>query len=454
MAVWTAVEQLMLELVNRARLDPLGEAARLGIGLNDGLAPNTLNGKPMQVLAPDSALNDAASAHSLWMLATDTFSHTGSGGSSAGDRMTAAGYRFTGSWTWGENIAWQGTTGTVNAATYIVSEHESLFRSPGHRTNILNGTFSEIGVGAETGTYGSWNALMTTQAFAKSGTGVFVTGVCYTDRDRDGFYDIGEARAGIAVTASVGTTSGSDASAAAGGYAVEMIAGSARITFSGGGLPKAISAVVDTRAGNVKVDLVDGNRFEASSSMTLGADAVHGKLLGIATANLIGNKGNNGLTGNAGRNYLNGGDGNDTAKGAAGDDRVYGGNGTDQLFGDAGNDTLNGGNGIDNMTGGTGSDVFFFNTALAISNNDRIADFVAADDTIRLENAIFTTLATGALAASAYVVGSVATTVSHRIINYNGTLYFDPDGNGAARSTAFATLMGNPAASAADFEVV
>jgi hypothetical protein len=33
----TAQEQLFLELVNRARMDPLGEAARFGCDLNAGL---------------------------------------------------------------------------------------------------------------------------------------------------------------------------------------------------------------------------------------------------------------------------------------------------------------------------------------------------------------------------------------------------------------------------------
>ena len=42
MAQPTAFEQYFLELVNRARLDPAAEAARLGIGLNDGLAAGTI----------------------------------------------------------------------------------------------------------------------------------------------------------------------------------------------------------------------------------------------------------------------------------------------------------------------------------------------------------------------------------------------------------------------------
>src|SRR5690349_7486538 len=101
MAQPTAYEQYFLELVNRARLDPAGEAARFGMGLNDGLAAGTISATPKQPLASNPALLDAADAHSAWTLATDTFSHTGANGSSPGDRMGAAGYAFSGSWSWG-----------------------------------------------------------------------------------------------------------------------------------------------------------------------------------------------------------------------------------------------------------------------------------------------------------------------------------------------------------------
>ena len=78
----SAHEQLMLELINADR-------ARNGA----------------QPLAFDDNLNTAAENHSQWMIDTEIFSHTGINGSSAGDRMKAAGYVFSGSWSWGENIA-------------------------------------------------------------------------------------------------------------------------------------------------------------------------------------------------------------------------------------------------------------------------------------------------------------------------------------------------------------
>ncbi len=216
----SAAEQYMLELVNRARLDPAAEAARFGIALNAGLAPGTIDPSAKQVLAPNDLLEDSASNHSLWMLATNTFDHTGVGNSTPGDRMANSGYVFSGSSTWGENISWSGTTGTLDPASAITSQHEGLFRSSGHRTNILGDAYREIGIAQELGSFTSgsstYNASMVTQNFAKSGPDVFLTGVAYSDGDGDDFYSIGE---GVAnVTYAIGGNS--TQTAAAGGYAL------------------------------------------------------------------------------------------------------------------------------------------------------------------------------------------------------------------------------------------
>jgi hypothetical protein len=206
MATMTTYEVYMWQLINRARLDPLGEAQRYGIDLNQGLAAGTLDGTPKQPLAPNELLVDASRTHSTWMLDADVFSHTGPGGSTPGDRMGAAGYSFTGSWTWGENISWSGTTGTLgNLGTYAAQQHEGLFLSPGHRVNILNGTFREIGVGQVTGAFTAangttYNASMITQSFATSGNARFLSGVVFADANGNGFYDPGEGLGGVTVS--------------------------------------------------------------------------------------------------------------------------------------------------------------------------------------------------------------------------------------------------------------
>ena len=201
-ATITAAEQYMLELVNRARLDPNAEATRLGISLNQGLTANTLGAEVRQVLAPNEKLESAAIAHSQWMLAADVFSHTGSGGSTPGQRATAAGYVWNAA---GENIAWQGSTAAINMNTMIAAHHDALFKSAPHRQNILQNAFREVGIAQEKGLFqqGStnFNASMVGQLFGKSGQNVFVTGVAYSDSDLNRFYTIGEAKAGITMSA-------------------------------------------------------------------------------------------------------------------------------------------------------------------------------------------------------------------------------------------------------------
>ncbi|GAA3020357.1 sigma-70 family RNA polymerase sigma factor [Streptomyces fulvorobeus] len=81
-------------------------------------------------------LATAAAGHSADMAARDYFSHTAPDGSDPGDRITAAGYRWS---TYGENIA----KGQRTAADVM----DSWMKSPGHRANILNCSFEEIGVG-------------------------------------------------------------------------------------------------------------------------------------------------------------------------------------------------------------------------------------------------------------------------------------------------------------------
>ena len=86
-----------------------------------------------------------------------------------------------------------------------------------------------------------------------------------------------------------------------------------------------------------------------------------------------------------------------------------------------------------------GADTFAFTTALGGGNVDMLADFVAADDTIALDDAVFAGIgAPGALNANAFVVGSAAADADDRII-YNqatGQLFYDADGNGAGRGGA------------------
>jgi Ca2+-binding RTX toxin-like protein len=360
----SSAEQYLLELINRTRLDPLAEAARLGIDLNAGLPAGTLDGSARQVLAHNSLLEAAAEGHSEWLLAADVFSHTGDGGSSAGQRMEAAGYVFSGSWTWGENISWRGTTGTPDLDAFIALQHDSLFRSAGHRENLLAGAFREIGIaqveGAFTHSDGrTYNASMLTEKFAKSDTQVFVTGVAYADLDGDGFYSIGEGFEGVSFTAASVTTT----TAAAGGYQIGVTPSSAVSVVISGAV--SASLLVDASGGNAKLDLIGTDWLALSASATLVSGIANARLLGVANLDLtggdndnilIGNTAANVLAGGAGFDTLEGDDGNDTLLGDAGLDLLDGGTGEDSLVGGTENDTLLGGAGFDTLEGGDGDD--------------------------------------------------------------------------------------------------
>ena len=79
----SAAEQYLLELINRARLDPLAEAERYGIDPNDGLDVGQIGPDALQVLAHNEALSVAAQEQNIWMLDTNTFTHSGENGSFA-----------------------------------------------------------------------------------------------------------------------------------------------------------------------------------------------------------------------------------------------------------------------------------------------------------------------------------------------------------------------------------
>ncbi|WP_328311949.1 sigma-70 family RNA polymerase sigma factor [Streptomyces sp. NBC_00442] len=96
-------------------------------------------------LTSNSKLYDAALKHSENMAAQNFFDHTDPSGAGPGERITAAGYQWS---AYGENIA----RGQADAAAVM----DSWMNSPGHRANILNCGFKEIGIGVHYGSGGPW----------------------------------------------------------------------------------------------------------------------------------------------------------------------------------------------------------------------------------------------------------------------------------------------------------
>ena len=253
----TAQEVLVVELVNRARANPEAEATRFGIGLNDGITGTPITAAAKQPLAHNLFLIDSARTHSQWMLDADIFSHTGNNNSTATERMIAAGYVFSGSWTSGENIAWGGTTGSsINLTSYAISQHEGLFKSPGHRENILNANFRELGVGQKQGYFftdgNNYLSSMLTQNFARSGSSYYLTGVVYSDNNNNDFYDVGEGLSGITIT----FNGKSYPVYGTGAYTIPISNGTYNITVTGDLLGSAVYQTIQINNANTKLDVI------------------------------------------------------------------------------------------------------------------------------------------------------------------------------------------------------
>lgn len=409
----TIYEQYAIELLNRARANPTAEAARYGIDLNEGLAAGTLGAEARQPLAVNMYLTDSARDHVDWLRANNQFSHTGSGGSTPSARMASAGYGTAGSFSSGENLAVTMNSQAIANVTTEVDKHErNLFVDEGvdgrgHRKNMLNGSLSEIGIGISLGAYtynnANWQAMLSGQNFGSKSGKKFLTGVVYADTvTNNDFYTPGEGLSGVTIEAEkVGGGTFSTTSLAAGGYSLELAAGTYTVTASGGSLggtvtfenvvisdrnvkrdfttddvvassPFNISAssgsdtVTVTRNGSTITSNVNGvitNRELASiSSITIntgnGNDTItiDDDVIGVT---IDAGAGNDRITATDNADSIIAGDGNDYVIANEGDDTVYGGTGKDSLTGSAGRDKLYGENDIDRLNGGTGHDSLY-----------------------------------------------------------------------------------------------
>lgn len=293
----TEFEQYQLELINRTRLDPVAEVTRLsglpwgddGLAmpdLNEGLPAGTITAGTKQPLAFNLDLIDAASDYSDTLLINDAFSHT-FGGTTASGRMTTAGYMLTPSFEVGENLAVTGSTGShpVNPQR-AEGHHNNLFiddnvAGRGHRTNLLDAAWREIGIGIRAGSDYDFfqtqnlNAVITTQDFAftsEPGHGPFLTGVAYNDIDVDGFYtpDTGESLGNLVVQvfqSGTDTLVGSTNTYDSGGYAISLTNGTYDVLFSGTGISKLFSNVDLSSGQNIKLDAI--NPIPEPSSMAV-----------------------------------------------------------------------------------------------------------------------------------------------------------------------------------------
>lgn len=176
-------------------------------------------------------------------------------------------------------------------------------------------------------------------------------------------------------------------------------------------------------AGDKAVETANQGKDSVNSrvTFTLPSNVENLTLTGTPAINGTGNGLVNVIAGNVANNQLSGLAGNDI------------------LSGGGGNDILMGGAGANILTGGPGNDVFRFTT---FGNNGLITDYNVANDTVQLENGVFTALAAGTLPATQFRIGAQAVDGNDRVM-YNkttGALIYDANGNGAGAAVQIGVL--------------
>lgn len=335
----STLEFYMLELINSER------AA-------NGVAPLQL----------EQNLNQSAEDHSEWMLQTDTFSHTGEGGSTAKQRMEAADFDFSGSWRSGENIGFQSERGAEGLADDVQDIHESLMQSSGHRWNILNADYDYVGIGVEYGSYNGYDGVMITQNFAATSapvildsSGAPVPAPAPAPAPEPAPEPIPEPAPAPEPDEIVGT-GGKDVLYGTGaGDVIRGLSGNDQL--NGGSGDDVIwggdgndwlrgGEGADHLRGGKGVDVVDYHGVSGGLTADLQYESANrGAASGdiyYSIASLRGSAHDDDLRGNGWANQLRGGSGNDVLNGRGGDDVLYGGNGNDVLRGGAGDDLLYG----------------------------------------------------------------------------------------------------------------
>jgi uncharacterized protein YkwD len=329
----TNEEQYYLELVNDARLDPMGDAARYitsyapltssdpdiqtalnyfgvsGTALEAGFSSLT----PVAPVAWNASLATAARNHTALMIADDAQSHQLPGEAVFSTRDQNAGY--TGWTALGENIYAYADDPLYGQAGFMVdwgSGTDGMQSPPGHRENIMNAAYTEVGIGVtdESDPNTAVGPQVVTEDFGNRGH-LFLLGVAYADTDGNDFYSPGEGLSNL--TVSVGSTTVTSTSS--GGYTLDITSLAATdptFTFTGAGLANAVTFSPVSASANIKVDIVNGDTLKTSASGAIDGVA-HIDVLTATGLSLSSGDGAQTFAGGSGNDTLNGGPGVDTA---------------------------------------------------------------------------------------------------------------------------------------------
>jgi uncharacterized protein YkwD len=428
----TPREQELLEMLNRFRTNPQGELTILlntkNADVQDALNFFNVNLTtlkqqfaqllPAQPLAWNASLRGAAIAHSNAMLAADEQTHQAPGEAGLAARVKAAGYQQMAEA--GENV-FAFATGMFDAHAGFAIDWgdgpDGIQNPPGHRDNMMNDDYREVGMGIiDAPKDKDVGPILVTQDLADRfdlGNSFFL-GVVYNDLNHDNQYNAGEGISGATITLTGKPGTFSTTSMSAGGYQIQVPAGTYNVTATSPFLGGTVSlSNITVGSENVKRDFtpamvqfgtitnnvltINGTDQNDGITLTQSGNTLNvnrngitesfnttqfnqldilGKegddIIDLSTINrsayvdagegndrVTGGSGNDTLTGGAGKDTLYGGDGNDRLNGDGSPDKLYGQGGDDRLYGGNQNDRLDGGGNVDHLFGGNDNDTLF-----------------------------------------------------------------------------------------------
>ena len=285
----TGMEQEMLELVNRVRMNPEGEPDELFIstdpgnpnffrstdaGVNAAFSAFGTNGTAFlsdwasETAAPPLAWNEglqnASLAHNNEMVNQNAQSHQLPGEDPLLTRAENGGYDWSGSVSVGENV-FAFTENNLHGHTAFIVDWgtgpNGMQSPPGHRDNIMDSKWEEVGISIISSPFsgsGDVGPFVMTQDFGTRANygSPRVLGVAFTDADGDNFYDDGEGLGGVTIEVSNASNTFTTTTMTAGGYQVAVPAGTYNVVASGGSLAQPLSlGSVTVGTENVKIDL-------------------------------------------------------------------------------------------------------------------------------------------------------------------------------------------------------
>ncbi len=291
MANPNALEQYMLELINRMRINPEAEYDILINSANPDIQ-NALSFfnvnltelqsqwdqlQPVQPLAWSNQLHDSAVTHTQLMIDFDQQSHNLPNEPYLGDRVRNTGYEFT---TIAENTYAFGSSVLESYGAFAINwgdDINGIQNPPIHRNAMMSKDFREVGIGilSEDDPTTQVGSLLTTLHFSNSQQLTttdtsWLLGTVFRDVDRDDFYSIGEGLSDI--TIKISGISNPDFSTSiktsrAGGYQTLLSPGEYQVDFIRENKTVKTQKVTINDE-NVKLDLmIDGKVYQLDNGV-------------------------------------------------------------------------------------------------------------------------------------------------------------------------------------------